>query len=133
MTIHLNAVGDISAAVRRVTAHVADRVSLSEEREFSIKLVLNELLANCFEHANTGRATVIYRLDEPVLKCCIMDGGNGFARQKGYRASCPCAGSESGRGIFLAQSLSQLLRYNRKGNAVMVRILVELGEKKGNS
>ena len=104
---------DIKAAIAGVLSHGPEM--LTEERAFVIKLVLSELLTNCFEHAG-GQVALTYSVSQGCLKACITDNGNGFDWRN--CKSLPPVESESGRGIYLARALSDELRYNRRGNMV---------------
>ena len=108
----LHVVDGILACVRRCTP-------LTEERAFFMKLVLNELLANSCVHA--GRAMLLYRVEADDFKCCVLDDGDGFA-QPDAEPACPPPDAEHGRGIYLVRRLARRVRYNRRGNVVLVDV-----------
>jgi len=112
-------VEEIARAVSLVLADVAGVVALTEEKEFDIKLILNELLVNSLEHSEARFVRVVFQIEKRELRCCIMDGGCGFDISCCKNLNCPDVFSESGRGIFLASSVADWIRYNKKGNMVL--------------
>ena len=114
---------EIRNAVGAVIQDVASRLTLTEETEFHIRLILNELLANSLEHSGGHYAKLYYKLRQDVLHLCILDWGKGFHCGPG-QISCPDVLAESGRGVYLVQCFCDSLRYNRQGNAVCVKIAV---------
>lgn len=105
----------VSLLLQEIDAYVG----LTEERGFAIRLVLNELMANAVCHGK-GVVRMLYALEGGMLRCCVMDEGDGFCVEE---INCDAGTlNESGRGISLVRALADELRYNKKGNVVVVRL-----------
>lgn len=61
-----------------------------------------------------------------VYECCIKDEGKGFNWQEWIARQLPCEGLDSGcwRGIALARSAAETMRYNEVGNEVTLIVRV---------
>jgi len=112
-------VADIRDAVSNVLTDMRIRTCISDEKEFHIKLSLNELLANSVKYSGSGRSVLVYALKNGSFCCTISDGGCGFEPKKNC---CAEVYQESGRGVYLVHSIADELRYNESGNSVYFRI-----------
>ena len=126
----LTSIDDIKTVANGVIAGVGRHTALSEERRFDIALVINELLANSFEHASPSvKSPVILAAGMQGNSLCIgiKDGGEGFEFDQAMeRLSRPVDEDglykERGRGLRLVQALCQDMNFGGRGNSVEVRI-----------
>lgn len=124
----LTSINDIKIIVNDVINGVEKHITLTEERRYDITLVINELLANSFEHAGSSEKDPVWLetdLKDGCLTINITDRGYGFA----YDNVCTHIPKqeemllkERGRGLKLVRALCQQIRYNRVGNSVTVTI-----------
>ena len=110
---------EIRGAVTGVLEHARSVVSLSAEKEFDIKLSLNELLSNSVKYSGCRQTVLEYCLKEGSFCCRIIDNGVGFSVEE---VDCADLCGESGRGVFLVRSIAEELIYNEAGNSVYFRI-----------
>jgi len=126
--IRLNKLEEIRPAVNKIIQDIMLNAALSDECAFNIKLVLNEMLGNGFIHGGEyPECTVLYRISDGEIKFSIYDSGKGCRQNKFFLNNLKAAGSdgicENGRGVFLANCISDGLRYNMKGNVVLGKII----------
>lgn len=126
----LTEIEDIKIAVDGVLGELDRIFKLGEARKYEIRLVMNELLVNCFDHARSGGKQMV------VLKVSVMDGrvririkdnGEGFAydstRQGLERiVDEDLLYNERGRGLRLVRAFCQDIEYFGNGNSVEVKI-----------
>lgn len=115
-------VSDIRIAVTNVLETARVKAILSDEKEFDIKLSLNELLTNSIKYSGSGKSVLVYMLRKNSLCCEIIDEGCGFQFE-----NCQCAEvyQESGRGVYIVRSIADELSYNKDGNSVFFRIRLD--------
>lgn len=126
----LTSVEDIKTVSNAVISGVGRYANLSEERRFDIALVINELLANSFEHAAPSPrnpVTLAAGLCGKSLYIGIRDGGEGFEVEDALeRLARPMDEDElykeRGRGLRLVQALCQEMHFGDSGNSVEVKI-----------
>ncbi len=102
---------------------------LGEGVLFDIRLCLEEALINAIKYGNEGRKDLKVRLAveaEPrEVRLSVEDQGRGFDSSKVN--DCTRAenlGKAGGRGVFLMHQLMDRVKYNAKGNGVlMVKLL----------
>ncbi|MEK6820667.1 MAG: ATP-binding protein [Nanoarchaeota archaeon] len=98
----------------------------SDYRKYYARLCLEEAVANAIEHGNkgTGKITLWYRFRDDLLTAAVKDQGEGFDLD-----SVPDPTTEEnreadhGRGIWLMRIYANELRYNKKGNIVLLKFL----------
>ena len=112
--ILLDALGYIKTQLRRIP----------EDDEYDLRLVLSELLYNAVIHGNGSNRDKIVTLSLDVrggvVFCAITDEGEGFDHGA-LTSSFAAAGdndSEHGRGIRIANALTDSFRYNVTGNTI---------------
>lgn len=115
VSLQISDISDIRKSVDRILYDVG---RLSEERSFYVRFIANELLTNTVKYAE--ESVLLYKVEDHTLVIGVL-GGSGFDVQQ-YFGYTPCIAAESGRGIFLVESLATRLRYNRRGNAVVAHI-----------
>ena len=121
---------DIKTVANGVISGVGRHAELSEERRFDIALVINELLANSFEHASPSpKAPVVLAAGMSGNSLCIgvKDGGQGFEFHQAIERILEPVDEdglykERGRGLRLVQALCQEMNFDGRGNSVEVRI-----------
>ena len=100
---------------------------LSEERRYDIKLVINELLVNSFEHAQPSKQSpVVFRagVESGQLRIGVTDSGEGFSYDHTVSDDNDLLYRERGRGLMLVRALCQEIRYSGRGNSVEVKIVL---------
>ncbi len=129
----LTSLEDIKKVVDRVLVNMQGHITLDEEREYELTLVLNELLVNCFDYAKPSElepVILVTNLCNGRLSIKVTDNGQGFAydnkktdnyenlfdEQMLYR--------ERGRGLLLVKAFCQEVNYNEKGNSVEVKMVL---------
>jgi anti-sigma regulatory factor (Ser/Thr protein kinase) len=123
----LTVIDDIKPSVKSVLNCVERQRTLSDERKYEIELVLNELLVNCFRHANPSAELPVELaagVDDGRLFICVTDSGAGFEYKKDFdeTADIKALYRERGRGLMLVKAFCEEIRYNIKGNSVEVEI-----------
>jgi anti-sigma regulatory factor (Ser/Thr protein kinase) len=126
----LTSIDDIKTVANAVLSGVDRHAPLSEERRFDIALVINELLANSFEHAQpspNNPVTLAAGLCGKSLCIGVKDGGQGFEVDEALeRLAQPVDEGglyrERGRGLRLVQSLCQEMNFGGRGNSVEVKM-----------
>ncbi len=110
-------------AVSRETEHFLSRLGV-QEKAFRILLSMREALTNAILHGNkkNPRKLIHYRVhvDEGVLVMEVEDEGAGFD-WKQHMKSKPRVRSESGRGLFIMRQYASEVRFNDKGNRLVLR------------
>jgi serine/threonine-protein kinase RsbW len=115
---------DVEPAVRRLTERLAAH-GYSAAAVFAAEVALTEALANALVHGNKGdprkRAHLRYRVSAEELVAEVRDEGGGFDP---LRARDPLAEENleraGGRGLFLMRSLMSSVRYNERGDCVVL-------------
>jgi serine/threonine-protein kinase RsbW len=97
----------------------------SKQDVFAVRLALDEALANAIKHGHDGDLTktvrVHWRLRAGDVLICVRDEGPGFDREivpdpraeDGLERDC-------GRGLLLMQLYLTHVRFNHRGNAVLL-------------
>jgi serine/threonine-protein kinase RsbW len=106
--------------------------AINEEILFEIKVILNELLQNAVKHGNKDDSS------KSVKVCAGITASNSVYfiiedEGEGYDCGCICDEEggpdemadicdlkESGRGMLIVSSLCDKIRFNKKGNKVIV-------------
>lgn len=132
---------DMKKVIDNVINCVQTAMQALEDDVFDIKVILSELLCNAIKHANNcdnkKKITVIFAFETMpacVVTFAIKDYGCGFDYKKIlnkdpiYFFECCSDGStndnmlcETGRGIWIVKNLSDSIKYNKKGNTVVIR------------
>lgn len=92
-----------------------------------MKAALLELLPNAIVHGNkrdkNKKIIIGHCLSENIATVSIMDEGEGFDHQSVLSQSEPAAPtSTSGRGLYIVKQLVDEIRFNKKGNRVLIRL-----------
>lgn len=126
----LTEIEDIKVAIEGVMSGIEKYVVLTEARRYEIKLVMNELLVNCFDHANTnGKRTVVLRVFavKDKVRISVKDNGQGFEYEYTHKnLKKPLDEkrlyAEGGRGLMLVDAFCETVKYYGNGNSVEVSI-----------
>ena len=118
---HLDRPHDLTAARRFVMAQ-ARAMGISEGRAGDLCIASNEILANALTHGD-GAVRLSVWAEGGRLICRIVDDGDGIVDPlAGYRP--PGAATETGRGLWLARQLVDLLQVvpSPKGTTVTMHV-----------
>ncbi|MFW5782012.1 MAG: SpoIIE family protein phosphatase [Candidatus Muiribacteriaceae bacterium] len=99
-----------------------------EEIRFKVRLVIDEGLSNCIEHGNcldeTRHIRVFHHVTDKYMDLTISDEGQGFDWKTRINSDIDLdISSNRGRGIIILKELCDEVRYNEKGNELIVRIV----------
>jgi len=126
---------NIQDTVQNIIEEIRKRTVLSEEKEYEIKLVLNELIVNSLQYAQVNSNTPVSvgtKIRNGAVSFIISDKGKGFEYQD-YIMNMENHKrviredelmKENGRGLLLVSAFADELKYNRKGNKVFAKILL---------
>jgi anti-sigma regulatory factor (Ser/Thr protein kinase) len=122
----LTVIEDIKKTVQGVVGYAEKNSELSSERKYNIELVLNELLVNCFKHAQPSSSqpvVLIAGIEDGKLSVNVTDSGDGFEYAQSIEPSGPeMLMREYGRGLTLVRAFCESIQYNLRGNSVEVEI-----------
>lgn len=126
----LTEIEDIKVAINGVMSGIEKFLALTEDRKYEIKLVMNELLINCFDHSHpSGKQTVALSVfaKEDKVRIRVKDNGQGFEYQYTHKSLKQPIDekklySESGRGLMLVNAFCENVKYFGNGNSVEVNI-----------
>ena len=101
------------------------RLSWGEQEIFGIHLAVEEAVVNAIKHGNQFASDktvrVCYYLSDQQLRVEITDEGSGFNPEsvpdptEDDNLECP-----SGRGLMLMRSFMSVVRFNDRGNSVLM-------------
>ena len=77
----LTEIEDIKVGINGVMSGIEEVLALPDDRKYEIKLVMNELLVNCFDHAcPKNKQTVVFGIlvQEEKVRIRVKDNGQGF-------------------------------------------------------
>jgi anti-sigma regulatory factor (Ser/Thr protein kinase) len=121
--VRLDAVADLSEA-RGFVAEAAVRAGVRPGRAVELGIAANEIATNCLVHGG-GAGTLSCWAEDCRFLCQIEDGGRGIDDPlAGYRPGN--AAGESGRGLWLARQLVDLVQVDGGPSGTRVRLHVAL-------
>ena len=117
-----------SSYIRVVSDKILDSLkgcNVDEDQLFNIKLCAEEALRNAMEHGNKFRkelpVKVSYGIVGDRLKIEIEDSGKGFKQEDVVDPTTDeNILQERGRGVYLIHRLMDEVKYNEKGNKIMM-------------
>jgi anti-sigma regulatory factor (Ser/Thr protein kinase) len=113
-------------AARAFVTEKAERGGVSPRRILDLVLATSEIASNVMAHGG-GRATLLSWRDGDYFVCQIEDEGAGLADVlAGYRP--PSLAQESGRGLWLARQVVDLLQIVPTPTGTAVRLYVRIGD-----
>lgn len=124
-----------SSYIRVVSDKILDSLkgrNVDELEIFNIKLCSEEALRNAMEHGNKFRkelpVKVSYGIVGSRLEIEIEDSGKGFKREDVVDPTTDeNILQERGRGVYLIHRLMDEVKYNEKGNKIMMAKNLERG------
>lgn len=105
---------------------------LAEENLFEIKVIINELILNAIKHGNKLDCSKFVKIKAGITRddymfLLIEDEGKGHSckcipesKQSIIDINDVCNMKETGRGILIVKSLCDRLKFNEKGNKVVI-------------
>lgn len=131
MLFHKRITGCEPYHLRNLVQDILDRIHiwrhLSEDDEYEIRLILNELIANGTIHGNKGACTkgitaTVHAANHDTLCITIQDDGIGFDHQSICSAPYTFASSlsERGRGLKLIRAICDDMQFNQPGNVIRI-------------
>lgn len=112
-------------AARAFVTEQADRAGVSPGRALDLELATSEIASNVMTHGG-GRATLQTWREGNYFICQIEDGGVGLTDVlAGYRP--PSLAQESGRGLWLARQVVDLLQIVPTPTGTAVRLYIRIG------
>lgn len=125
---------NVSSAVSDITYYLKDVYGQIEECNlFEIKVILNELILNAIKHGNKCDCSKNVKVTAGITRSehaffMITDEGSGYDYQCMLEKPQFCLDDftdicdikETGRGIMIVKNLTEKLKFNRKGNKVLV-------------
>lgn len=123
-----SALCNVCQSVNNIVDFILDRYGpVRDDILFEIKVILNELLLNAIIHGNkedkTKRVKVRTGIDNDFVYFIIEDEGEGFNFNCSSQPE-ECLDisdlKESGRGILIVKNLCDKVKYNTKGNKIVV-------------
>jgi len=122
----LFSIDDMHKALREFLSELSQSISINEELEFKLKIILNELVTNSFKYAQScNYVRVLAKLKRGVLSIVVIDDSCGFDYTQVKQVDVSeenNVNQEGGRGIYIVDALSDYLRYNRKGNIIAIKV-----------
>jgi serine/threonine-protein kinase RsbW len=124
----------IGGTVGQVTDWLGNHhINIDECALFELRVILNELILNAIRHGNRGNREKNVRITAGIVECrriflIIEDEGDGYENTCLQKDEC-CTGlenmdigsvKETGRGILIVTCLCDSIRYNKKGNKVVI-------------
>jgi serine/threonine-protein kinase RsbW len=104
---------------------------ISRKDRFAMEILLREALINAVVHGSRNdpgkEVDCTLRIDRDRLRIAVLDGGPGFERRKARRTTGDPRG-ESGRGLRICWLYATKMRFNRKGNRVVITRMLDRGE-----
>jgi len=120
--------GNMKTVIERLTNDIKIKYSISEEKDFDIRLVLSELIMNAFKHSKHGGFVDVYLesdYNDEKIRIIVEDYGYGFDLKSVSESSdLKNLYDNGGRGIKLVKALCEKVKYNESGNSVSVVIKV---------
>lgn len=125
---------EVLKEVKTIIDRVATTSGIDPDQSFDIRVILNELLNNAIKHGNAMDKNKKIHVDvwlqdkSRMLEICVSDQGCGFdvdntmCCKRDAMSKCdPLVMDESGRGLFIVQSLCDYMAFNSLGNAITIR------------
>jgi serine/threonine-protein kinase RsbW len=122
---------DVCREVKVILESIRIASNIDTDQIFDIKVILSELLQNAIKHGNEYDVTkkihvgVWMNESSDILEINVIDQGCGFdpvdLDLDRMSDNDPMNICESGRGLFIVQSLSDFMEFNELGNGITVK------------
>jgi anti-sigma regulatory factor (Ser/Thr protein kinase) len=113
---------DLSAA-RSFAADYANRAGLSQDGIADLQLIASELATNSLQHAATACRLALWHHDQHLI-CEARDNGELDDPLAGHWPPTP--GAANGRGLFLVNSMADLVRTHTSAAGTTIRVYLRL-------
>jgi Anti-sigma regulatory factor (Ser/Thr protein kinase) len=123
----INNPNDTLRTIDEFLSGIQGTVSLNEELEFKIKIIVGELVNNYFEHEEkTSYVRILAKARGGHICIALLEDSTGFdvsaAIASRNISEEKAAVSECGRGLYIVSELSDVLKHNRKGNIIAIHV-----------
>ena len=125
-----SSISNINKVVTDILEKLKDRQLPNEDCTiFDFKVILNELISNAIKHGNKEDLNKLVKIstaliDGRYLLLKVEDEGEGYNYASNSNEDVRCDDdnllSESGRGILIVKCLCDKVRFNKKGNKIVV-------------
>ncbi|HEY9059053.1 MAG TPA: ATP-binding protein [Pseudobacteroides sp.] len=124
-------IGNIRNVVNEIINRINGLCGVDDRFVYDTKVILNELIINAIKHGNNcinekSVKVSAALINDQYLLFSIQDEGEGYCRDTSISENEPdglnncCSLLEGGRGIIIVKCLCDKLKFNRKGNRVLV-------------
>ncbi|NQT18403.1 MAG: ATP-binding protein [Planctomycetes bacterium] len=102
-------------------------LGLSDEKTFALKLAFDEAVTNALEHGHCGdcsqKISIRCKWDEENIILIVADQGPGFCCEDVPNPTIrDNLFKESGRGLYIINSLMSDVKFNEKGNEIRMTL-----------
>jgi serine/threonine-protein kinase RsbW len=111
--------------VRHLVEQASHRAGLADEALRDFVLAVQELMTNAVRHGG-GWGRLCLRRDGDLLICAVTDCGPGFAGDPARHGRLPAPDAHGGRGLFLAQQMTDNLHVSSGRTGVTVTVTMNL-------
>jgi len=124
-------IGNIGSVINEILCRLSCLNGVDDAFVFETKVILNELIVNAVKHGNNCSSNKSVKvsvsvINDQYLLFAIQDEGEGCPHNYAESDGRPdninncCSLLESGRGIVVVKCLCEKLKFNKKGNRVLV-------------
>lgn len=115
----------VPSTIDNLLQSVGQKVKLSEEEIYQIRLILEEAIANGISHGNNYdtslKVHISISVENGVIKMSVKDEGKGFNLQE---VPDPVKNESTlkpgGRGIYIIKDLADDVKFNDQGNEIII-------------
>lgn len=126
--VELYSINEMRSRVRDILVFVNDMLDICPEKQYDVRLVLNELLANCFLHGNCQELLPVKvkvgiedcNIDIYVSHLCKDFEAKISKLHDAIELNDILALQENGRGLKLVSSLCETIEIQQKGIHVSI-------------
>lgn len=109
--------------LRHAVRNRAEAAGLTGDALYDFVVAVHELVTNAVRHGG-GRGRLLLRRHADTLVCDVADHGGGFPDGVPVRTTPPAADTPGGRGILLAQQLTDTLLISDTSDGVTASVTV---------
>lgn len=119
MDVTIYSLEGVRSAVSQLLHATEHCCTLTEEKKYYIRLLLNETINNAFCHSGQSCAMLDWTTRNGVLIFSVEDRGRGFDRRSVPK---PTLESGSGRGLTIVESIADRVVYEKGGRKILVEM-----------